>query len=304
MNRHWAMWSGWISIIAMGLPDWTPYIFNHSLSRQTLNKHDCRHFHVASSEFVPFLCASAMEALQAALLCRVCCGMPTAAMLVKSCGHHFCSLCIRRWMDGNTLCPVCRGPLDELIRLRLVDDLALAFEAIPPVPVQQEQTKEIRDESKQPPGFVQCPICSDVFQQHKIEAHAELCLLRPSKSEKPVEQQARLAAVAYNLLSDKQVRQLLQEHTLSTKGKRADLIRRHKEFVARYNANLDARRPKPTSSIVQETHNMDRILSSSSRGIQSFFSTSGSAKKQDPFRKLIREYRKRNPSSRRPKRPS
>lgn len=248
-----------------------------------------------------------MEALQATLLCRVCCGMPTAAMLIKSCGHHFCSLCIRRWMDGSTLCPVCRGPLDELIRLRLMDDITLALEAMPSVDL-REQPEEVvlgkEEEKEQPHGFVQCPICSDLFQQHRIEAHAELCLLRPSKAEKPVEQRPRLAAVAYNLLSDKQVRQLLQEHTLSTKGKRADLIRRHKEFVARYNANLDARHPKPTSAIVQETHKMDRILSSTSRGIQSFFSTSGSAKKQDPFRKLIREYRKRNPSSRRRKRPS
>ncbi|KAI9142386.1 hypothetical protein BKA69DRAFT_1124067 [Paraphysoderma sedebokerense] len=73
------------------------------------------------------------------------------------------------------------------------------------------------------------------------------------KKSNPVSGLSRLAKVQYGLLKkEKEIRNLLEQHKLPTHGSREQMIRRHKEYVARFNANLDALEPKPLDELRKE----------------------------------------------------
>ncbi|PIA18716.1 hypothetical protein COEREDRAFT_91094 [Coemansia reversa NRRL 1564] len=50
-------------------------------------------------------------------------------MVATSCGHTFCSLCVRRCLTLETICPSCRSPLteSELYPNRLIDSILRSF---------------------------------------------------------------------------------------------------------------------------------------------------------------------------------
>ena len=69
-------------------------------------------------------------ALDAALRCEICKDFYTAPVITNCC-HTFCSLCIRRALHADGICPICRTAEQEY-RLRkntTVQDLLDAFEA-------------------------------------------------------------------------------------------------------------------------------------------------------------------------------
>ncbi|EWC45340.1 hypothetical protein DRE_00739 [Drechslerella stenobrocha 248] len=69
-----------------------------------------------------------LQALDTSLGCGVCKEYFTAPMLT-SCGHTFCSLCIRRHLSSVQKCPTCRQP-DEENKLRkntIIEELISAF---------------------------------------------------------------------------------------------------------------------------------------------------------------------------------
>ncbi|KAJ6259253.1 hypothetical protein Dda_6152 [Drechslerella dactyloides] len=73
----------------------------------------------------------ALQALETSLRCSVCKEYFNAPM-ITSCGHTFCSLCIRRHLSSVQKCPTCRGS-DEESKLRkntLIEELLLSFVAI------------------------------------------------------------------------------------------------------------------------------------------------------------------------------
>lgn len=57
-----------------------------------------------------------LVSLESVLRCRVCKDFYETPM-ITSCSHTFCSLCIRRCLTNDGICPVCRCP-DQEIRLR------------------------------------------------------------------------------------------------------------------------------------------------------------------------------------------
>ncbi|KAK6363524.1 E3 ubiquitin-protein ligase rad18 [Orbilia blumenaviensis] len=72
-----------------------------------------------------------LQALESSLRCQVCKELFTAPK-VTSCGHTFCSLCIRRYLSTSSKCPTCMKP-DEEPRLRdniLVSELVGSFNTI------------------------------------------------------------------------------------------------------------------------------------------------------------------------------
>ncbi|EPS36036.1 hypothetical protein H072_10455 [Dactylellina haptotyla CBS 200.50] len=72
-----------------------------------------------------------IQALETALSCQVCKEFFTAPV-ATSCGHTFCSLCIRRCLSATQKCPTCMTTDDES-RLRkntLVQDILSSFTAI------------------------------------------------------------------------------------------------------------------------------------------------------------------------------
>ncbi|KAK6531236.1 E3 ubiquitin-protein ligase rad18 [Arthrobotrys megalospora] len=72
-----------------------------------------------------------LQALETSLRCQVCKEFFTAPK-VTSCGHTFCSLCIRRCLSVSSKCPTCMKP-DEEPRLRdnvIFSELVSSFTAI------------------------------------------------------------------------------------------------------------------------------------------------------------------------------
>ena len=57
-----------------------------------------------------------LSSVEAALRCQVCKDFFDTPM-ITSCAHTFCSLCVRRCLTSDGLCPACRSP-DQELRLR------------------------------------------------------------------------------------------------------------------------------------------------------------------------------------------
>ncbi|KAJ2741231.1 E3 ubiquitin-protein ligase rad18 [Coemansia sp. BCRC 34301] len=72
-----------------------------------------------------------MRELDQLLRCPVCKECFTTAMVTATCGHTFCSLCVRRCLTQETKCPSCRAPLteSELNPNRLIDSVVYAFKS-------------------------------------------------------------------------------------------------------------------------------------------------------------------------------
>ncbi|KAJ2502952.1 E3 ubiquitin-protein ligase rad18 [Coemansia sp. RSA 1972] len=72
-----------------------------------------------------------LRQLDQQLRCPICKEYFTTAMVATTCGHTFCSLCVRRCLNQETICPSCRAPLteSELHPNRLVDNLLRTFRA-------------------------------------------------------------------------------------------------------------------------------------------------------------------------------
>uniref|UniRef100_A0A8B9DK21 RING-type E3 ubiquitin transferase n=1 Tax=Anser cygnoides TaxID=8845 RepID=A0A8B9DK21_ANSCY len=49
-------------------------------------------------------------------LCPICLDVITEAAYVARCFHRFCSTCIRRWRRQNNSCPLCRQPIERVVR--------------------------------------------------------------------------------------------------------------------------------------------------------------------------------------------
>ncbi len=71
--------------------------------------------------------------IEAALRCQICKDFYNTPM-ITSCSHTFCSLCIRRCLTSDGLCPLCRAP-DQEVRLRrnwTVEELVDVFQVARP----------------------------------------------------------------------------------------------------------------------------------------------------------------------------
>ncbi|KAL9104146.1 MAG: hypothetical protein Q9163_000893 [Psora crenata] len=76
---------------------------------------------------------SRLSSVEAALRCQVCKDFFDTPM-ITTCSHTFCSLCIRRCLTSDGLCPACRSP-DQELRLRsnwAVQELVDAFKTARP----------------------------------------------------------------------------------------------------------------------------------------------------------------------------
>lgn len=76
---------------------------------------------------------SRLGAVESALRCQVCKDFFNTPM-ITSCSHTFCSLCIRRCLTEDGVCPICRAS-DQMVKLRqnwTVQELVEAFQQARP----------------------------------------------------------------------------------------------------------------------------------------------------------------------------
>lgn len=108
---------------------------------------------------------------------------------------------------------------------------------------------------------VECPVCYTPVIQSQINAHLDSCLGVPQNVQRAerqlpsnVEPEQRTTAQlpVYNLLKDKQIRDMLKQVNLPVHGDRDTLIRRHREYLLQYNAEHDSDTPASSDEIARD----------------------------------------------------
>ncbi|GJD10577.1 E3 ubiquitin-protein ligase RAD18 [Galdieria sulphuraria] len=251
---------------------------------------------------------NAIQEGESIVSCKICGETFKAPMMLQKCSHVFCSLCIRRWFDSNSICPECRIPSSagELCKVRLVEDFVELWDTLPlyntdeegrdvpgkksrdnkiDTPKRKQRKKKRNNVQEKDPShkIAECPICGIHISIRLIQHHVDICLTKQSCSEEnisdrvffsgrlngtssnahteaPLEStfEKRPTTLWYKNLSDRKLKDILQYYGLSTRGDRNMLIRRHKEFVFRYNAELDSKFPRPVSSVIKDIEEWEK----------------------------------------------
>ncbi|XP_002730542.1 E3 ubiquitin-protein ligase RAD18-like [Saccoglossus kowalevskii] len=75
-----------------------------------------------------------LKAIDDSLRCEICFEYFTTALILPTCSHNYCSLCIRRFMNYKSQCPTCQTPVlePELRNNRVLDNLVKNYLSIRP----------------------------------------------------------------------------------------------------------------------------------------------------------------------------
>lgn len=212
--------------------------------------------------------------------------------MLKKCRHSFCSFCIRNWMSGQRQhCPQCRHPAVESDLQRNPELDRLVNKVLQDHPELEDKVSQDSSQTLATIPEGTCPVCLLHIGPRRLEAHVDMCLTRPRSVapypslKKETIPQKKLPKRVYHLMKEKAIRKLLADHKLPTTGPKQALIKRHKEFVNRFNANLDAATPKPVELLRTEMKEWEAIHAS-----PRVVKTTSKRKQSDCFDLLIAEY--------------
>ena len=51
------------------------------------------------------------------LTCPICLQVPKSLYRPNSCSHIFCQKCLNLWIDRKRNCPICRQPINHIVKL-------------------------------------------------------------------------------------------------------------------------------------------------------------------------------------------
>ena len=234
--------------------------------------------------------------LDESLRCHVCKDFYNAPV-ITTCGHTFCSLCIRRHLDMNTRCPICwqETTISQLRANITVADATEAFVRVSEqLKSQAAQTQQDKPETVEPAPKLkacdeqgECPICSSVMPLKQLQTtHIDNCLRRQDRKPSATFSK-KIPMPNYMLLSETKLRKMLLDAGLSTKGNKQRLQARFKEYVHQFNANVDSQRPMTRSQLLQVMHNWDTVQQKVSMGsIKDIDASKWSAQYQEDFAEL------------------
>ena len=145
------------------------------------------------------------SAIRDVLECPCCSQLLQSPLLISSCGHCFCSVCIRRWLLSKSTCPVCNCDMDEsnLITCSVVTKMVDALQG-----------------TGRTSNYTTSTIAA---KRVKLEPQTE-----------------RLPTTVYHVISDEKLDDLLKASGLPTNGSRESKINLHREYTLAYNAEIDA----------------------------------------------------------------
>ncbi|KAJ3509958.1 hypothetical protein NMY22_g16122 [Coprinellus aureogranulatus] len=165
-------------------------------------------------------------------------------------------------------------------------------------PSSASRSSEAPSLNPQPDEPVECPICSRNVPYRELNNHMDRgcpdpgigkikestsanawskLMQQPKPKSKKQKRQATadsddegpLPKVTYATLKERQIKDLLQEHNLSTQGDRATLEQRHKKWVMLYNANLDRSETnrKSQTALRQELKKWEETMSKRKKAV-------------------------------------
>ena len=136
--------------------------------------------------------------LESSLHCQICKDFFTTPM-ITSCSHTFCSLCIRRCLTEDGICPSCRAS-DQIIRLRpncTVQEILDSFLAAREVALKLGKEAKEQDLSHRPPkkrrkvndsGSEYEDLVEETRQTRASRRRSEQVRLQQSEDERPEEE--------------------------------------------------------------------------------------------------------------------
>jgi E3 ubiquitin-protein ligase RAD18 len=132
---------------------------------------------------------SALAAVEAALRCQVCKDF-FKTPVVTSCSHTFCSLCIRRALNNDGKCPLCRAPEQEL-RLRSnwsLEETVEAFVKARPATLDLARNHNATDQAPKRKAEEQLATTNEEPESRRVRKSARLSR-QPSEPEPPIASQ-------------------------------------------------------------------------------------------------------------------
>jgi hypothetical protein len=189
-------------------------------------------------------CAAAgarLRALEDALMCAICHAPAAAPVALHGCGHLFCSYCVRAVLGTRSRCPEphCGAPATtaSITPLRRLDaargDDAPSFGGG-------------GGEKLEGAGLGANDRAGDAGN------------VRPAGN--PLRSPAYLVHLTSVTASRDLLRRQLAKAGLSDAGSVEELLARHREYVLRFNANLDAAAPRPEAAVAAEVRQWERAI--------------------------------------------
>ena len=206
-----------------------------------------------------------------------------------------------------------RGKLFEIVNTSKVsnddDDDVSIIQSSPEV--RKSRRKRIKQSpsispsnQSQPQDHFPCPICARNFHESEINAHVDSCLANEnhkskqitSKSKLKSSNTARLPALNYSLLNEKQLRQRLQDLNIPTYGNKLLLQKRYSEWLAIYNANIDTSHPRSRRDLLRDLETWERAQGNLNKK-REFDADQWKEQHKSEFASLISQARKQKANS-------
>lgn len=145
--------------------------------------------------------SSIFQKLESVMCCPICKELIQGAVILP-CGHSYCSLCIRKFLEYNEECPTCRlrSCDGDLIKNNQLEEIAHYFSLIKP------------------------QIISLLTNSNNKQV-----VVTPSSNSNNTKKP--LAKVFYNNISIQRLKEILQSCNLPTTGSKEDMIKRHKDYI-------------------------------------------------------------------------
>ncbi|TID15015.1 hypothetical protein CANINC_004686 [Pichia inconspicua] len=216
--------------------------------------------------------------LDGALRCQICKELLQAPVLT-TCGHVFCSICIRRNLTVSQNCPLCHEETYEsgLRKILLLDGIVTWFEQHR-VQLQNALKVDTVDDSQSEgetgnDNEALCPVCGKRMPLQELQGrHIDQCLAAPSPpptatAKMQIQTNGTNKPRLPNLdtsMSTVKLREKMSALRLPTHGTRSQLERRIKEYINLHNANLDALNPVSEFTLLSRLRQWESVVGSPS----------------------------------------
>ncbi|KAL5349257.1 E3 ubiquitin-protein ligase rad18 [Pseudogymnoascus australis] len=239
-----------------------------------------------------------LAAVESPMRCQICKEFMTTPMMT-SCGHTFCSLCIRRCLANDGLCPACRTR-DQEFKLRAnksMGEVIESFQQIRASALEIARTPSLSDSRAQKRKRDASISNGQDLEKRRTRSSARIASQEPLESptdatyieqsdgangpgghsssesnnisgpsvttnlrlQRPSFDPTPLPTLNYSLLNDTNLRKKLKDLGISNTGNRPALERRHREWLTLWNANCDAAKPRSKAELLRELDTWERI---------------------------------------------
>lgn len=192
----------------------------------------------------------------------------------------------------ETRIPVARSRVRK--RKRAVDEMHGKVAA------QDERSEEDAVDLKQ--DEVECPVCERPVKEAEINSHLDKCMMAQSSSSQPNvmteiptrPQRAsptmqRLPKISYALYNETKLRAKLAELGIPMTGSKSQLEKRHTEWLNIWNANTDAKRPRPRRELLRDLDTWEKTILRNNSPVTKIDATEWTSNHRGDFDRLVRE---------------